>query len=717
MSVRAVATVVLLVAHVASAEVQLPQLALEWTSSGSPETLSSDIAGLFVTLHNSGNLTVRQAPLASDFVETLLRDEGVLQGVNLPVELDAMLCDLNPDTCSRRKVPAPVATLADPAAHVGGYLPSTGNWTAQSGDMLTIPDYAFLPVTTLARVPVPKGWTVGDYLVPAGVDCSAWKTNCEDLVGQFNPPQINAPATGRLITVPQVQFQTTIPLMRDESSAIARLITLPPAQPGDQGMKSFADSKPTFSGEWQDRISAQSPTDLTVQTLKPGLSPVGTIQPYGGGADEPYVIRQKELFQLINHPFAKLTELGQEFQAPVGIVLFETRISTGHCDLPEMYRPDGTTILPAAAAPGECEKVDAEAQTDADHAIAVAGIIASQENRLGIVGLNPVARLVLYEYDRDLSADQQVDALNRAMRDLFPRYVRVVNLSLGVKPFIDSGLKEALKIQGGRALIVVAAGNDGQHMTIGNCQILPACLNDLDNVITVVGLNGDLTNPGLWASQTRKTNSNPSFDIGAPAGGVLTTVTNNRFNLMSGTSFAAPQVAAAASLVFSAGETVFRDQLLEAQLSPKVVKDRLIYTADFFPALSDDLFAGRLNISRAINVADAQFILFDNRTVIGQVIEAPVAIACRGPATEESAQPWWDIRRLVFNDLKRRHILFRHADLGHGDRNGPLERDASCLVNTLSAKVRVQTRIGGIEQVVEFPFSEVRDYTSPLFDE
>ena len=275
MSIRAVAAVVLLVAQEALAEVQLPQLTLEWTSSGSPETLSSDIAGLFVTLHNSGNLTVRQAPLASGFVETLLRDEGVLQGANLPVELDAMLCDLNPDTCSRRKEPAPVATLIDPAAHVGGYLPSTGNWTAQPGDMVTIPDYAFLPVTTLARIPAPKGWTAGDYLAPSGVDCSAWKTNCEDLVRQFNPPQINALATGRSITVPQLQFQTTIPLMRDESSAIARLIASPPVQPGgDQGMKSFADSNPTFSGEWQDRISAQSPTDLTVQTLKSGLSPV-----------------------------------------------------------------------------------------------------------------------------------------------------------------------------------------------------------------------------------------------------------------------------------------------------------------------------------------------------------------------------------------------------------------------------------------------------------
>lgn len=715
MSIRSVAVLALLVAQVASAQDQLPQLTLEWTTDGSPETLSADIAGLFVTLHNSGNLTVRQAPLASGFVETLLRDEGVLQGPYLPVELDAMLCDLNPKTCSRRREPAPDRTLRDPAAHVGGYLPSTGNWTAQIGDFLTIPDYSFTPVTTLTLVPAPDGWTARDYVVPAGVDCSAWKTSCSDLVEQFNPPQIKGPAAGQSITVPQLQFQTSIPLRRDERSAIARLINPFPELPGGQGMKSFAESNPTFSAEWRDHLTEQSPTDLTVETLKSGLGPVGTIEPFDSVADEPYAIKQTALFQLVNHPFAKLTELGPELQAPVGIVVFETRISTGHCDLPEMYRPDESLIVPTAVAPDECQEVDAEAQTDADHAIAVAGIIAAKKNEMGIVGFNPAARLLMYEYDRDLPADQQLNALATAITTIFPTDVRVANLSLGVDPIINSTLRNALAIHHSRVLVVAAAGNDGFAMTKENCPILPACLNDLDNVITVVGLNDDLTNPGLWTSLTMKTNSSPSFDIGAPAGGLLTTVTNNRFNLMSGTSFAAPQVAAAASLVFSAGETVFRDQL-EAQLSPKVVKDRLIYTADFFPALADDVYAGRLNIGRAINVADAQFILFNGRSVIGQVIGPPASIACRGPGTD-GIQPWYDIRRLVYNDLKHRHILFRHASSGNGDRNGELEPDRSCLVNTLSAKVRVQTRIGGIEQVVEFPFSEVRDYTSPLFDE
>ena len=722
MSIRNALALTLLAATAAEAEEQVPQLVLDWQSSGREETLATEIARLYVTLHNSGNLAVRQAPLTDGFVETLLREAGVFRGSYFPVELDALLCDLNSAVCSRDLRPAAATDLADLGAHVGGYTPTRGRWKVQADQVVTIPDYSFDSVTSLTRVPAPAGFTTASYQPPANADCTPWKMSCAEVVARFNPPQIRMTASPPSVTLPIVQWTTAIPLRPDEASKLSSRILQtgapPPAPAPDGGVKAvnFAVPDTAYSSDWKTLSVKQSPTDVTVDALRRTLAPIGTINRFGV-ADEPLAGEQVPLFELINHPFAQLQDLPPELHSPVGIAVFESHLENGHCDLPTMERPDGTEIAPPGATdPDGCDQVDALSETDADHAAGVMGVIASQENGKGIVGINPEARLVLYDYDRDDPADRQLADLVRNMQIGFPEEVRVANLSLGVRPIVDTGVRNALDIQRARVLIVAAAGNEGLGLSPG-CAILPACLNDLDNVITVIGLNTDSADPAPWRSQTQGSNTSPFFDIGAPAEAVLTTVTHNRFARKTGTSFAAPQVAAAASLVFSAGETVFGDNAEGAQLSPKAVKDRLIYTADFFPSLNGKVRSGRLNIGRAIAVADAQFTLFDGRSIVGQVIEAPAQFACRGPGPGHTFPIWWNVRRLVYNEVRRRHILYTHAATEQGSRDAELERDASCLVATLSAPVKVLTRDGSESRVEEFTFADIRDYTSPLFDE
>jgi len=220
-----------------------------------------------------------------------------------------------------------------------------------------------------------------------------------------------------------------------------------------------------------------------------------------------------------------------------------------------------------------------------------------------------------------------------------------------------------------------------------------------------------------WRTATQGTNTNPDFELGAIAENVLSTVSGNRFARRKGTSIAAPQVSAAASLIFAAGEFIYGDGLPGAQLSPKVVKDRLIYTADFFAGLSGDVRAGRLNVGRAIDLRDAQFVLFDGRKIAGQVIEAPVEFTCLTTDNSQKFQKWWNVRRLVFNEARERHIVFRQTGGSLGDRSSTLERYPSCLVNTLSSPVKVRSRHGTDFVVSEFTFADIKDYTSPLFDE
>jgi subtilisin family serine protease len=716
MSIRIVAALALLVTAEASAEEAVPQLSLEWVSTGTEEALAGEISDLYLTLYNSGNLAVRQVPLTDGFVETLLREQGVVRGSFFPLELDALLCDLNPQVCSRIREPAAEKVLDDPSAHVGGYLASPGKWRPNEGDLLAIPDYAFEKFTTLARVPAPEDWSADTYAAPNDADCSAWKQPCEQVVRRFNPPQIGVRT--KSITIPQVQWQTMVPLKRDDTSKIVGTAqALPPTLDGGD-IKSFASPDVSQSELWLEQMAPQSPTDLTIESLKRNLGPIGTVEPYQGPA-EPLAAEQELLFLLINYPAHGLPE---SEAATVGVAVFDSQVTSGHCDLPTMYftnwTDEGPVLaplnLPAAGAAtvtgvSGCSTRDPLAQTDADHAIAVAGIIAAQKNEKGIVGINPAARLLPVPFGRDDSPATLIKELWHG----FPTDVRVANMSYRVATANPAAIKDALAFHSNTILVVAAAGNEGFPLSVG-CAVYPACFNDLDNVITVVGLNIDLDNPGFWKAETQSTNTSPAFEIGAPAQGVLTTVTNDRFDVKQGTSFAAPQVAAAASLVFAVGEAVYGGDP-EAQLSPKMVKDRLIYTADFFPALVRKLYAGRLNVGRAAAVRDAQFDLFDGRRVVGRVDEAPAYFNCKGPADATEDIPWADVRRLTYIDDWTRHILYRHENEGHGSRDADLVRDLSCSVGTKSPLIRVATIVDGVPQEVEFQFLDIRDYTSPLF--
>jgi subtilisin family serine protease len=151
----------------------------------------------------------------------------------------------------------------------------------------------------------------------------------------------------------------------------------------------------------------------------------------------------------------------------------------------------------------------------------------------------------------------------------------------------------------------------------------------------VVGIDSSLTEPRIWSDGPGAAGSNthPRFEIAAPAIGILSTVAGHKFVTKTGTSFAAPQVTAAASLLFARAESFWADDPdvipPGSQIPPKVVKDRLVYTADYFPSLKGKVLGGRLNVSRALAVEQAQFKLFGrDETIMGIVTEAPQFIQC-----------------------------------------------------------------------------------------
>jgi thermitase len=127
----------------------------------------------------------------------------------------------------------------------------------------------------------------------------------------------------------------------------------------------------------------------------------------------------------------------------------------------------------------------------------------------------------------------------------------VINLSVGGAGWVKVE-RDAVNYAASHGVIVVAAaGNDG-----GATPFYPA---SYDHVISV--------------ASTTSTNERSSFsnygayvDIAAPGSSIYSTLYDNTYGTASGTSMAAPHVAGAAALVWSAGHATTADEVTEALL-------------------------------------------------------------------------------------------------------------------------------------------------------
>lgn len=692
-------------------------LKVDWRSrAGNLNQQSADFGNLYVTLYNARSLLVRQVPYEGpSLIEDVLRAEHVFYGSYFPIGLDNVICDLNPSMCRRDLLPASTEQLAEVTGHVGGFQFSTSRWSVWDGQEVTVPDYHFEPYSTLEETAVPDGWEAELFHADPNVNCTRWLRSCSDLVKVLNPPSLFAKAPRRTAVLPVAGWQTTVALATDDRSTYAELLELTELEP----TAGFAKSSDAFAAEWSTSLTHKSTIDLTLESLDRNWVTIGRgsqkayTAPDATAAadetDEPAFADQVELLRLIAHPFADKPSLAPMYQQPVGILVLDEAFDPNHCDLPPI---DGQ---PVTARP--CDVRVAAPDPMADHAVHIVGLISAPRNGRGIVGLDPWAR-VSFARVNTLFASQTdfllaMDALVTAAAS-----AKVANLSWGAdRAFGGNTLGAAAAALNDRMLLVVAAGNEARRFHAKDCPVVPACLADRDNVITVVGLNRDAGQPALWQTNPRNgSNSSRTFGIGAIAQDILSTVRDDSLGVMSGTSMAAPQVTAAAALIFSAAEYVFAGAIAETGgvLAPKVVKDRLLYTADIFPGLQDELSSGRLNTTRAINIVETQLLLRTEaglpKPVGGRLIKVPAKdISCVLSNGEETFVPWASIRRLTFVPEVQRYLIFRQAD----GRHSPLEKVELCNLATRSPE-GILVLPDDTELV--FAMKNVLDYTSPLFE-
>lgn len=325
---------------------------------------------------------------------------------------------------------------------------------------------------------------------------------------------------------------------------------------------------------------------------------------------------QQKLTGGIYFPYATLSDYPPVTRAkPKRIGIVDTDLDLSHCAFDQSrLKPIDTDVrasAPMAAGHMPCKWLKPYREAIDSHGTHVAGLMVGKIGDRSW-GLNPFATLYAGQVNTT-TIGQQVRVSNLELSILLRKMLDeagaaggldVVNLSIfyeregigagvpggmGTRPRGDPVL-DVIRSDGLETLFVVAAGNDGDDFT-AICDLRPACI-DLPNVISVAALDGSTSDAALLRSGAGGSNYGSRVHVAAPGTDVLSLVNGNYLGLLSGTSQAAPQVAAVASIL----------RTLRPKASPGDVKERLITCSRELPrpaGTADDnaneVFGGRID--------------------------------------------------------------------------------------------------------------------------
>lgn len=238
---------------------------------------------------------------------------------------------------------------------------------------------------------------------------------------------------------------------------------------------------------------------------------------------------------------------------------------------------------------------DAEPKDDHGHGTHVVGIAAAtRNNTTGVAGMWPGSVLVVKVFnDVNLESSNVVfkDGVKAAVDFARRRGARLVINYSGGGPNTATKRAGVQHASDNGALLVAAAGNKQ-----GGGIISPAFLStQFSNVIAVGAVNRDRRRPG-FASR------GPQMSVVAPGVEILSTMPNyivtlngqrkeTKFDLLEGTSQAAPFVAALAALVWSKSPHLTAGQ----------VREKIVQTATPIAGSSNDFGRGLINAEAALS--------------------------------------------------------------------------------------------------------------------
>jgi hypothetical protein len=274
-------------------------------------------------------------------------------------------------------------------------------------------------------------------------------------------------------------------------------------------------------------------------------------------------IQRMNVFRLLAHddplfptqPTAKLWRLDEVHQFSTGRSISVAAIDSGV----ELDHPDLRGQVAVAR-----DFVDGKDLAAETHGTAIAGIIgAKADNGLGIVGVAPSANLMMlracWQPARDAAAAVcSTFTLAKALQFALDRNAKVINMSLGGPR--DRLLERLLDVALAKGVVIVAAVD--AHVAGGG---FPASM------------------PGVLAVASDNVHDSPLTTLLAPGRDIPTTLPGKRWGVVSGSSFAAAQMAGLVALLLelAPGQTPqqIRETLALSETVPATSNRRTIVDA------------------------------------------------------------------------------------------------------------------------------------------
>jgi subtilisin family serine protease len=205
-----------------------------------------------------------------------------------------------------------------------------------------------------------------------------------------------------------------------------------------------------------------------------------------------------------------------------------------------------------------------------DHGTHLAGIIASQDNDFGLIGINPRARIFPLNWDELRKQDPLVLALKIDARSkrtnpqiwVFASFwelqTKKGEMTTDDERFQDARAK---KIEDTRSLWITAAGQGPVARPISHTDtIAPMNLGDLPNVVVVTACEGCYgESPHIERHSNYSANGERMVHVAAPGQAVPSTVMGGKYAMQGGTSQATAFVAGVVSAMMSGYPFPYRE--------------------------------------------------------------------------------------------------------------------------------------------------------------
>lgn len=239
----------------------------------------------------------------------------------------------------------------------------------------------------------------------------------------------------------------------------------------------------------------------------------------------------------------------------IKVAILDSGINKGHEDLKGKVIKEFNAINPK-------EKV----RDDFGHGTAIAGVIAAENNKVGIVGVNPDVDIYSVKV-LDKKGKGDVKSLIKGIKWSIKNKVQVINISFGMPsdhPELHKIITEAIS----SGIIVVAASGNNYGMNVD----YPAKYKD---VISVTAVNKNYKTKPVYSAKGK-------IDFALPGDSILTTSWNGQYEEYKGSSFAAAYMTGLVSLILENSNEFKLDREKEHLTNSviKILKDHSIKLGD-----------------------------------------------------------------------------------------------------------------------------------------